>query len=102
MAIKSKQETIEMPKSTLKEKHFYAVDGCVWSDLSEMASCLGHMDANAFSHHVTSANNDLSNWVKDVLHDRELSKSLTKAANAADAKRIVTERIHAYTKKGTR
>ena len=49
------------------------------------------MDDDSFSHHVTSANNDFSNWAGDVVRDDKLASDLKKAANAADAAKMVTE-----------
>ena len=81
------------------QQRFYAVDGCVYSGLPEMADCLEHMTSDTFSHHVTSANNDFGNWVRDVLHDGKLASDLDKAANADDMARIVRYRIHWHQRK---
>ncbi len=81
------------------DRHFYCVDGCVYRNLEDMASCLEHMDGGSFSHHVSAANDDFGNWVRDVLHDDKLAADLDKSLNAADAARIVRYRIHWLQKK---
>jgi hypothetical protein len=99
MAVKTKEDAAKVLSGVEMEKRFFCVDGCVYDTLGGMADCLEHMDADAFSYHVTSSNNDFSNWVRDVLNDDKLSADLTKAANAADAARIVRYRIHWLQKK---
>jgi hypothetical protein len=99
MAVKSKQDAAAVLGGVSGQQRFYAVDGCVYSGLPDMADCLEHMTSDAFSHHVTSANNDFSNWVRDVLNDGKLASDLDKAANADDMARIVRYRIHWHQRK---
>ncbi len=99
MAVKGKQDTGAVLGGVTGQQRFYAVDGCVYSGLPDMADCLEHMTSDTFSHHVTSANNDFSNWVRDVLHDGKLASDLDKAANADDMARIVRYRIHWHQRK---
>ena len=94
MAVKTKEDATLALGRVADDKRFYCSDGCIYGSLSEMAGCLEHIDAGAFSHHVTSLNNDFANWVRDIIHDDKLASDLMKAANAADAARIVRYRIH--------
>ncbi len=94
MAVRANKKSEAVLGGATGEQRFYAVDGCVYSGLPDMADCLEHMSSDSFSHHVTSANNDFGNWVRDVLHDGKLASDLDKAANAADMARIVRYRIH--------
>ena len=94
MVVKAKKETSAVVGGVTGQQRFYATDGCVYSGLHDMADCLEHMTSDTFSHHVTSANNDFSNWVRDVLNDGKLASDLEKAANADDMARIVRYRIH--------
>ncbi|MCX6006528.1 MAG: hypothetical protein NTZ34_04605 [Chloroflexi bacterium] len=97
--MKAKQDAATVVGGVTGQQRFYAVDGCVYSGLSDMADCLEHMTSDAFSHHVTSANNDFSNWVRDILNDGKLASDLDKAANADDMARIVRYRIHWHQRK---
>lgn len=99
MAVKTKQDAASVLSPVAVDKRFYCVDGCVYGDLAGMADCLEHMDGGTFAHHVSSANNDFSNWVRDVLHDDKMAEDLAKAFDAADAARIVRYRIHWLQKK---
>ena len=99
MAVKAKQDAAVVLGGVTGQQRFYAIDGCVYSSLNEMADCLEHMTSDTFSHHVTSANNDFSNWVRDVLNDGKLASDLDKAANADDMARIVRYRIHWHQRK---
>ena len=93
MVVKTKNEAASVLSGVSGDKKFFSVDGCTYSNLGDMAGCLEHMNAGSFAYHVTSANNDFSNWVRDVLRDDKLAADLMKAANAADAARIVRYRI---------
>ena len=93
MAVKNRIGTAMIPEGVTEEKRFYCVDGCVYSNLNDMAVCLTHMSSHTFAYHVGAANNDFSNWVRYVLYDDRLASDLMKAEDATSALKIVRKRI---------
>jgi hypothetical protein len=75
------------------DKCFICGDGCIHRTLSDLQSCLSHMDEQTFSHHVTSYKNDFSNWVRDVMGDVELADELTKAKTRKDTAGLIKKRL---------
>jgi hypothetical protein len=74
-------------------KVFRCTDGRDFKNLEELAVALNNMTEQTFSHHVTEQRNDFSNWIKDVIGDSTLAKSLTKASDQAQASQIVEDRV---------
>jgi len=75
------------------EKIFRCHDGRNLRNLEELSVALSDMTEQSFSHHVTEQRNDFSNWVRDVIDDSTLAKSLTKATDRAQANQIVGDRV---------
>lgn len=75
---------------------FWANDGSVVSNLSELADVLGSMDDAAFAHHVTKDRNDFADWIEGVLLDAELAKSIRSAKKPSAAQAIVVRRLKIY------
>jgi len=74
-------------------KVFRCNDGKDLRNLEELSVALSNMTEQTFSHHVTEQKNDFSNWIKDVIGDSTLAKSLTKASDRAQANQIVGDRV---------
>ena len=95
----TKKEAAQFLSNANDDKRFFCNDGHVLSNLVELGDHLQDMNAKIFSFHVTDANNDLSNWVRDVIGDNELAEKLLAAKTQEDAARIVSERIKLLKKK---
>ncbi len=78
------------------EHIFWCNDGRTFRDLKELAEGLNAMSQETFYHHVTQVRNDFSNWVRDVIHDEELARSLGQAVCKEDAAAYVTARLDFY------
>jgi hypothetical protein len=74
------------------DKQFYCSDGKVFKNLAELASGLREMNDGTFGYHSNPSKTDFSNWVKDVLGDEELARSL-KSVSRAKAAKTVADRI---------
>jgi len=75
------------------EKIFQCHDGRDVRNLEELSVALSDMTEQSFGHHVSEQKNDFSNWVRDVIDDSTLAKSLTKASDRAQARQIVEDRV---------
>jgi hypothetical protein len=95
----TKKEASQILSDAIGDKCFFFSDGPVLCNLEQLGDFLQNMAIETFSFHVTAANNDFSNWVRDVLGDNELADKLTEASNQEDAAKIVKERIKLLKKK---
>jgi hypothetical protein len=62
-------------------------------NLSELAEAFEVMSDESFSHHVSETKNDFAAWVKDVLHDEELSNKLIGVSDKHKALQLVKHRL---------
>ncbi|MBM3200133.1 hypothetical protein FJZ53_04280 [Candidatus Woesearchaeota archaeon] len=60
------------------DRCFWMCDGQVLKSLRELASSLKSMNDDTFRYHVNSEKNDFANWVKEVIGDEELARSLSR------------------------
>lgn len=79
-----------------EEKVFWSRDGQVFKNLYELERGLNNMSDETYRYHAGEERNDFSSWVRDVIGDEPLAKSLMKASNRQDAAMKVEERIHHY------
>jgi hypothetical protein len=99
MAVKTKQEAAWVLGGVSGDQRFFASDGCIYSNLGDMLSCLGHMTEGMFNYHVTKEKNDFAAWVQDILHDDKLASDLRKAPTAAASSKLVRGRMDWLKKK---
>ena len=64
---------------------FWAHDGRVLHDLTELTAALETMTDDTYVYHANAARNDFVNWVRDVIGDQTLVTDLARAANRAAA-----------------
>ena len=76
-----------------EEHHFVVADGRRLKNIIELADALETMTEEIFSHHVNSAKNDFSSWVKDVFYDHSLAEDLSRAKNRLESQIVVLRRL---------
>jgi hypothetical protein len=76
-----------------QEKQFWCQDGRTVKSLSDLGVTLKNMSDGVFRHHVSTTNNDFSNWVRDVIGDVKLSNDLRKSRAQLQAAKSVADRI---------
>jgi hypothetical protein len=72
---------------------FYCHDGIVFTDVNELAAGLATMSDETFAYHSNSEKQDFSNWVRDVIGDKQLANNLAKATSRLQATEYVVARI---------
>ena len=76
-----------------EDKQFYANDGRMLKNLSELSIALAEMSDETFSYHSNATKTDFSNWVKDVIGEEKLAQDLQKSASRVRAAKAVFDRI---------
>ena len=93
MAVRTREDTARVLSDTGGDKRFFCHDGCISSNLQQLADCLVHMSDDSYRHHVTPLKNDFSNWIRDVFGDDKLANDLTGSSNGAEASKVIKDRI---------
>jgi len=62
-------------------------------NMAELADAFEVMSDESFNHHVNGKKNDFATWVKDILHDDELSSRLTGVNDRQKSLHIVKQRL---------
>ena len=93
MPVRTRDDAARVLSDTSEDKRFFSHDGCVSSNLQQLAECLMHMSEDSYRHHVTPQKNDFSNWIRDVFGDNKLANDLTACSNAAEAAEVINSRI---------
>lgn len=88
-----KVEAQQILQNVSEDKVFWASNGSVLRNLTDLAVVLENMGIEHYKHHVNYEKNDFSNWLKDVVKDEILAKDLVHARNKESAIKKVKERI---------
>ena len=61
---------------------FWCEDGRVLRNLKDLADALATMSDETFAHHANTEKNDFSRWVRDIIKDEWLARSLEKTTTS--------------------
>lgn len=75
-----------------KEKMFYVIDGQVASDINDLLKAIKAMQENAYIYHANKQKNDFSNWLRDILNEKELAEKI-RTSSQKEAVKILEEHI---------
>lgn len=78
------------------EKCFWVHQGPVLSNLKDLLRAFKYMTDVQFNHHVTKEKNDFYIWVENILGDAICAKKLHKSNTAAEAAKVIEERLEDY------
>ncbi len=78
---------------------FRCHDGTVIADMEELKEALYSMSDVTFACHSNPDKKDFSNWVGDIIGDKELAQNLEKELSRTSAAKKVTARVAALSKK---
>ena len=60
------------------DKVFWVHDGPVLKNVKELYDYLPSMSDDTFNYHANAERNDFSNWIKDVVGDKQLASEIGK------------------------
>ncbi len=72
---------------------FRCVNGHMLRNLKELEAELKAISEQDYAYHVNAEKNDFSTWVRDIIKDNSLAKTLLKASNPAVASKHVSARV---------
>jgi len=75
------------------DKVFWVHDGPVLKSVKELYDYLPSMSDDIFNYHVNGERNDFSNWIKDVVGDKQLANDICKCKNRNSAIRKLKVKI---------
>jgi len=79
-----------------KEKMFYVIDGQVASDVNDLLKAINTMQENAYIYHANKQKNDFSNWLRDVLNEKEIAEKI-RTSSQKEAVKILEEHLRPKT-----
>jgi len=71
---------------------FWCNDGSLFRDLRELGGALAAMSDQTFAYHCNDVKKDFSNWIRDVVGDTSLARSLESANSRKQAASLVEDR----------
>jgi hypothetical protein len=73
------QRRRKIMRNSSEETKFIQKDGTPIRNVLELSNAMEIMSTEIYTHHVNEQRNDFSNWVRDVMDDRILSKQIQEA-----------------------
>jgi len=89
----SKKEAWQFLQDVPEDKKFWVNNGPVIKNMHELAVALAEMTDEQYKFHANPLKNDFSNWVRDIIGDKNLAEYLIHARNRESAKNKVEKRI---------
>ena len=76
-----------------QEQYFWLKDGSQVKNLYDLSKALEKMPKKIFSHHVTKEKNDFSNWVRDVVGNKELAEKMASVKTAETMSKYINKAL---------
>ncbi len=87
-----KSEDIDFVLSDVDPEHYFITrNGEEIKSMQDMADRLSQMDEETFNHHANEEKNDFSNWIQDVVKDRELAQEIKDKGKTEAADEIASK-----------
>jgi len=93
MVVRTKEDAARVLSDASGDKRFFGHDGCISSNIRQLADCLAHMSEESYKDHVTPLKNDFSNWIRHVFGDEKLANDLTGITTSDEAAKVLKDRI---------
>lgn len=92
MSLESKD--LDVVLADVEPEHYFIIKGGrSVKSLEDLSEALKKMDDDTFAFHVTASKNDFSNWVKDILNDKELAQSIDRVKTKNNLAKKIDKRI---------
>ncbi len=75
---------------------FYVIDGQVASDINDLLKAIKTMQENAYIYHANKQKNDFSNWLRDVLNEKEIAEKIRNSSRD-EAVKLLEEHLRPKT-----
>lgn len=97
--VAEKQVAAKLLANVPDEYVFYCNDGQVFRNMAELNNGLNKMSDETFSYHSNRDKCDFSNWLKDVVGDKELARDLAEPITRFESAMTVSSRIESLRSK---
>jgi len=87
---------------TDESNHFHAKDGTKLANLFDLYVFLKNCDDETFRHHVDGSNNDIANWINNVIMDLALASDLNNCIRKQPMQHRLINRINFLVANSTR
>ena len=82
---------------TSEVEAFWVHQGPILRNLRDLSGALEHeITDKQFDHHVHDGRNDFATWIREVLHDTECSRSVSRTCTRAGAAEAILECLRIY------
>ena len=75
------------------DEYFLSNDGLEIKNLYDLSNALETMPKDIFNHHVNEERNDFSNWVKEVVGDKELAEKMVSVRTGKTMSRYIQAKL---------
>ena len=99
MIMVTKEEAIKYLSDAPAEQCFWANDGHVLKNISELAGAFLQMNKDIYSYHANKEKNDFSKWIGDIIGDKKLANDLLSAKTKDSAVKKLNSRLALLKKK---
>ena len=95
----TREEAAKYLSDAPAEQCFWANDGHVLKNLSELAGAFPQMSKDAYSYHANKEKNDFSKWINDIIGDKKLANDLLSSKTKDSAVKKLNSRLAVLKKK---
>jgi hypothetical protein len=81
-------------KEVRQDQYFYACDGSILKNFTDLRNFSHRMSESTFRHHVTSDRNDFASWTEHVLCKPDIAKDLFECSSKDEMSSYLEKTLH--------